>query len=45
MFRRDNGLLPEETLDADAWEQLAVDVAGNRVDREEAAAAPLRQLL
>jgi len=30
----ENGLLPDEELDADAWEQLTLDVAAGRLDRE-----------
>lgn len=35
VFLSENGLLPEETLDADAWEQLTLDVAASHLDREE----------
>ncbi len=44
VFLSENGLLPEETLDADAWERLVMDVAGSRVDREETTER-LRKLL
>lgn len=35
VFLSANGLLPEETLDADGWEQPVREVAGSRVNREE----------
>ena len=35
VFLSGNGLLPEETLDADAWEPLVMDVAAGRLDREQ----------
>ena len=38
VFLCENGLLPEEELDADAWEQLTLDVAAGRLDRERTAA-------
>jgi len=44
VFLSENGLLPEETLKAGAWEQLVMDVAGSRVDREETTVR-LRKLL
>lgn len=33
VFLSENGLLPDETLDADAWEALTLDVAASRLDR------------
>ena len=33
VFLSENGLLPSETLDADAWERLTLDVASSRLDR------------
>lgn len=44
VFLSENVLLPEETLDADAWEQLTLDVAASHLDREEANVR-LRKLL
>ena len=44
VFLSENGLLPEETLDTDAWEQLLMEVAGSRADREETTER-LRKLL
>jgi death-on-curing protein len=44
VFLSENGLLPVETLDADAWEQLTLDVAASHLDREEATVR-LRKLL
>ncbi len=44
VFLSENGLLPEETLDADAWEQLTLDVAASHLDREETTVR-LRKLL
>ncbi len=44
VFLSENGLLPEETLKAGAWEQLVMDVTGSRVDREETTVR-LRRLL
>ena len=44
VFLSENGLLSEETLDTDAWEQLVMDVAGSRVDREQTTGR-LRKLL
>jgi death-on-curing protein len=35
VFLSENGLLPDEGLDADAWEFLTMDVAANRIDREQ----------
>ena len=43
VFLCENGLLPEEELDADAWEQLTLEVAAGRLDRE-LTAARLRKL-
>ena len=44
VFLSENGLLPREELDADAWESLTVEVAGSLLDREQTAAR-LRELL
>jgi death-on-curing protein len=44
VFLSENGLLPVETLDADAWEQLTLDVAASHLDREETTVR-LRKLL
>jgi death on curing protein len=44
VFLCENGLLPEEELDADAWEQLTLEVAAGRLDRERTGAR-LRKLL
>ena len=33
VFLSENGLLPSETLDADAWERLTLEVAASRLDR------------
>ena len=35
VFLSENGLLPDETLDADAWEQLTLNVAASQIDREQ----------
>jgi death-on-curing protein len=35
VFLSENGLLPDERLDAGAWEFLTMDVAANRIDREQ----------
>jgi death-on-curing protein len=35
VFLSENGLLPEEKLDADMWETLTLDVAASRLDREQ----------
>ena len=43
-FLSENGLLPNEDLDADAWEALTLDVAASRLDRREATSR-LRRLL
>ena len=44
VFLSENGLLPSETLDADAWERLMLDVAASRLDRVETTGR-LRELL
>jgi len=44
VFLSENGLLPREKLDADAWEQLTLDVAASRLDRKQTTAR-LRRLL
>lgn len=44
VFLSENGLLPGEELDADAWEQLTLDVAAGRLDREQTTAR-LRKLI
>jgi len=44
VFLSENGLLPVEKLDTDAWEQLTLDVASSALDREQTTAR-LRQLL
>ena len=33
VFLSENGVLPSETLDADAWERLTLEVAASRLDR------------
>ena len=35
VFLSENGYLSQEKLDVDAWEQLVLDVAASRIDREE----------
>jgi len=35
VFLSENGLLSQEKLDADIWEQLVLDVAASRIDRQE----------
>jgi death-on-curing protein len=35
VFLSENGYLSQEKLDADNWEQLVLDVAASRIDREE----------
>lgn len=35
VFLSENGLLSQEKLNADIWEQLVLDVAASRIDREE----------
>jgi death on curing protein len=44
VFLSENGLLPEEKLDTDAWERLTLDVASSALDRAETTAR-LRKLL
>ncbi|HEV7923939.1 MAG TPA: type II toxin-antitoxin system death-on-curing family toxin [Verrucomicrobiae bacterium] len=44
VFLSENGLLPEEKLETDAWERLTLDVASSALDREQTTAR-LRQLL
>jgi death-on-curing protein len=44
VFLSENGLLPEEKFDTDAWERLVLDVASSAVDREKATVR-LRELL
>jgi len=44
VFLSENGLLPDEKLDTDAWEELTLEVAAGRMDRE-AATKRLRKLL
>lgn len=34
VFLSENGLLPEESLDADAWEAFVLEVASSRLDRD-----------
>ncbi|HYT59003.1 MAG TPA: type II toxin-antitoxin system death-on-curing family toxin [Haliangiales bacterium] len=38
VFLSENGLLPDEKLDTHAWEQLTLDVAASRLDREQTTA-------
>ena len=33
VFLSENGVLPSETLDADAWERMTLEVAASRLDR------------
>ncbi len=35
VFLSENGLLPDEKLDVEAWEALTLDVAASRLDREQ----------
>ena len=42
VFLSENGLLPNEHLDADAWEALTRDVAASRLDRTQATSRPRR---
>ena len=35
VFLSENGYLSQEKLDVDVWEQLILDVAASRIDREE----------
>jgi death-on-curing protein len=44
IFLSENGLLPDETLDVDAWEQFTLDVVASRLDREQTTVR-LRKLL
>ena len=44
VFLSENGLLPNEDLDADAWENLTLSVAASLLSREEITAT-LRKLL
>jgi death-on-curing protein len=44
VFLSENDLLPEEKLDAEAWEALTLDVAASRLDREQTTQR-LRKLL
>jgi death-on-curing protein len=44
VFLSENGLLPREELDTDAWEQLTLDVASSALDRAQTTAR-LRKLL
>ena len=44
VFLSENGLLPDEKLDSDAWEKLTFDVATSPLDGEQTAAR-LRKLL
>lgn len=44
VFLSENGLLPDEKLDADAWETLTLAVAGSELDREQTTSR-LRKIL
>jgi len=44
VFLSENGHLPDEQLDTDAWETLTLDVAASRIDRDQTTAR-LRKLL
>jgi death-on-curing protein len=44
VFLSENGLLPNEELDPDAWEQFTLEIASGALDREQATAR-LRKLL
>ena len=44
VFLSENGLLPYEALDTDAWEQLTLDLASSQLDREQTTAR-LKRLL
>ena len=35
VFLSENGLLPDEKLDADAWEKLTLEVASSQLNREQ----------
>ena len=37
VFLSENGLLPNEKLEADAWERLTMDVAASQIDRKQTA--------
>ena len=37
VFLSENGLLPDEKLDTDAWESLTLAVAASELDREQTA--------
>jgi death-on-curing protein len=38
VFLSENGLLPDEELDTEAWEQLTLNVAASQLDREQTTA-------
>jgi death-on-curing protein len=44
VFLSENGLLPNEKLDTDAWERFTLEVASSELDREQTTAR-LRRLL
>jgi death on curing protein len=44
VFLSENGLLPDEELDVNAWERLTLGVAASELDRDETAKA-LRKLI
>ena len=44
VFLSENNFLPDETLDADAWEELVLQVASSQFDRDQTAVR-LRKLL
>jgi len=44
VFLSENGLLPDEDLNIDAWEKLTLDVASSQLDRQQTAKA-LRKLM
>ncbi|MFT4588107.1 MAG: death-on-curing protein [Candidatus Binatia bacterium] len=44
VFLSENGLLPDEDLDADAWEKLTLGVAASELDRDQTTAM-LREIL
>jgi death-on-curing protein len=44
VFLSENGLLPDEDLDADAWEKLTLGVAASELDRDQTT-AKLREIL
>lgn len=35
VFLSENGLLPDENLDADSWEKLTIEVAASQLDRKQ----------